>query len=239
MSPEDIAPIQNDAILLARQNQSVVDLLPFDGLTEKDAEDILSQASVRRVAPNATYFDEGDRAKNFYVLLDGVLRVVRVTAEGEQVVFLHIGPGQMFGIAKAYDNLTYHATARAASEGLALSWPSDVWDEFVERYPGFLSATRLAVGERADEMREKIVEMATLQVERRIAHALLRLVRQVGKETEDGIEIGFPITRQDISEMTGTTLHSVSRYMSKWQKSGILNSTRRRVVVLRPEALPV
>ena len=164
---------------------------------------------------------------------------MRSTSEGEHVVALHASPGQMFGIAKAFDNATYTATARAASEGLALSWPSELWDEFVQDYPGFRRATRRAVGARVKEMQDKIVEMATLQVEKRIAHAILRLMKQAGKPTEDGIEIGFPITRQDISEMTGTTLHSVSRYMSKWQKSGIVSNARRRVVVRRPEDLPV
>ncbi|MCY4335449.1 MAG: Crp/Fnr family transcriptional regulator [Litoreibacter sp.] len=239
MSPEDSFPIQNEAISLMQKDAELAQLLPFEELSQDQAEDILSQASVRRVPANATYFNEGDSAKNFYLLLDGVLRVVQVTEQGEQVVILHVVPGKMFGIAKAFENDTYHATARAASEGVALSWPSEVWDEFIAKYPGFLQATRSAVGERVEEMQEKIVEMATLQVEQRIAHAILRLVRQTGKETEQGIEIDFPLTRQDISEMTGTTLHSVSRYMSKWQKDGIVNSGRRRVVVCRPQDLPV
>ena len=81
--------------------------------------------------------------------------------------------------------------------------------------------------------------MATHQVDRRIAHAILRLLEQAGKETEDGVAIDFPLTRQDISEMTGTTLHSVSRCLSKWQRDGLVRSERRRVVVRQPESLPV
>jgi len=48
-------------------------------------------------------------------------------------------------------------------------------------------------------------------VQQRVAHALLKLVKQAGKKTEEGILIDFPISRQDIAEMTGTTTaHSQS-----------------------------
>ncbi|MEL7011759.1 MAG: Crp/Fnr family transcriptional regulator [Pseudomonadota bacterium] len=233
--PETIAPISEDEVSRA----GLAELLPFADLSEDQIRELLSLATVHRVAPNKTYFDEGESAENFFVLLDGFTRVVRTTKEGDQVVVLHIAPGQMFGIAKAFESDNYTMTARAASRGIALSWPSELWDRFIQDYPGFQTATRKAVGSRVAEMQDKLVSMATQQVEQRIAHAILRLVDQAGKKTEQGVEIGFPLTRQDISEMTGTTLHSVSRCLSKWQRRGIVRSERRRVVVCQPEALPV
>ncbi|MEM6588443.1 MAG: Crp/Fnr family transcriptional regulator [Pseudomonadota bacterium] len=233
--PETIAVIGEGELKQA----DLSELLPFADLSEQQTRDILNLATVHRVAPNRTYFDEGDSAENFFVLLDGFTRVVRTTREGDQVVVLHVAPGQMFGIAKAFASDKYTMTARAASQGVALSWPSALWDRFIQEYPGFQTATRQAVGSRVVEMQDKIVSMATKQVEQRIAEAILRLMDQAGKETDAGVEIDFPLTRQDISEMAGTTLHSVSRCMSKWQKSGILRTERRRVVVCQPEALAV
>lgn len=214
-------------------------LPPFSSLNAEQTRELLSLAMVHRLLPGQTYFDEGDRADSFFVLLDGYARIVRTTQDGDQVVVLHIAPGQMFGIAKAFENARYTMTARAASEGCALSWPSHLWDTFIQNYPGFGAATRRAVGSRLIEMQDKIVTMATKRVEQRIAQAILRLVDQAGQKTDQGVEIAFPLTRQDISEMTGTTLHSVSRCMSKWQKRGIVRSERRRVVVCQADALPV
>ena len=239
MSPDDA--IQPNVGRLQRflENKTAKQILPFPDLSEADAQRILDLGTVQQIDLAKTCFEEGDYAQNFYVLLDGVVRVVRSTAEGEQVVVMHIAPGELFGIAHAFDNDTHHASARVAAPGIALSWPSELWDQFTRDYPGFTLATRKAVGGRVEELQDKVVEMATLNVERRIAHALLRLARQVGAKTKKGLEINFRVTRQDISEMTGTTLHSVSRYMSKWQKNGILNSTRRGSVILRPDALPL
>ena len=81
--------------------------------------------------------------------------------------------------------------------------------------------------------------MATQAVEKRVASALLRMVHQSGRKVDTGIEIAFPVTRQNISDMTGTTLHTVSRLLSAWQKDGIVESSRKRIVVTDPHRLVV
>jgi CRP-like cAMP-binding protein len=79
--------------------------------------------------------------------------------------------------------------------------------------------------------------MSTEQVEKRIAHALLRLVKQAGRKVEHGVEIDFPISRQDIAQMTGTTLHTVSRTLSAWENKGLVESGRQRIVIREPHRL--
>ena len=81
------------------------------------------------------------------------------------------------------------------------------------------------------------MEMVTEQVTQRVAHTLLRLVNQTGRKTAEGIEIDFPISRQDIGEMTGTTLHTVSRLLSAWEDRAIVRSGRQRIVVTDPHRL--
>jgi CRP-like cAMP-binding protein len=79
--------------------------------------------------------------------------------------------------------------------------------------------------------------MSTQQVEQRIAHALLRLAKQSGRKVDHGIEIDFPISRQDIAQMTGTTLHTVSRTLSGWEQSGLIESGRQRIVLREPHKI--
>jgi CRP-like cAMP-binding protein len=88
------------------------------------------------------------------------------------------------------------------------------------------------IGKRLEEAHTRIREMSTEEVERRVAHAVLRLARQAGKKEEDGIRIDFPITRQDIAEMTGTTLHTVSRILSNWEGQGFVRGGRQKLTVI-------
>jgi CRP-like cAMP-binding protein len=74
-------------------------------------------------------------------------------------------------------------------------------------------------------------------VERRVAHAVLRLVDKAGKREANGVRIDFPITRQDIAEMTGTTLHTVSRIISAWEAKGLVDGGRQKLIVRDREAL--
>ena len=83
----------------------------------------------------------------------------------------------------------------------------------------------------------RVVEMSTEQVEQRVAHALVRLARQSGRKVERGVEIDFPISRQDIAQMTGTTLHTVSRILSGWEQAGLIESGRQRIVLREPERI--
>ena len=112
-----------------------------------------------------------------------------------------------------------------------------LWNAFVTDYPGFATETYKVVGGRVEAMHTTIMEMATKHVEQRIACAILRLLQQGGKRTDNGIEIRFPVTRQNISDMTGTTLHTVSRLLSAWEKDGILESKRKHVRVTNAHRL--
>lgn len=93
------------------------------------------------------------------------------------------------------------------------------------------------VGSRLQEAHTRVIEMSTEEVERRVAHALLRLAKQAGRKVEEGVEIDFPISRQDVAEMTGTTLHTVSRILSAWDQQGLTASGRQRIVLRQPHKL--
>lgn len=214
-------------------------LPPFSRLSRAEVGEILDRANPKRYPEGAAVFREGAVADRFYLLLDGFIRVVRTTPEGEQVIALHIPPGQLFGIAPAIGRDTYPATAVAAAESLALGWPVRLWPEFTGKYDGFATETYRTVGARLGEFQARVTELATQAVERRVASALLRLVNQSGRKTAEGIEVAFPVTRADIAEMTGTTLHTVSRLLSAWERDGIVKSTRRHVTVTAPHRLVV
>jgi CRP-like cAMP-binding protein len=70
-----------------------------------------------------------------------------------------------------------------------------------------------------------------------LAHGILRLAAQIGKAVAGGTLIDLTLSRQDIAEMTGTTIYTVSRTLSKWEGEGIIESGRERVLVRKPDAL--
>lgn len=215
----------------------LTDLPPFAGLSREALDDMLARAVSHRFAKGAYIFREGEEAHSFFLLLDGYVRVVKVTPDGEQVIVRYIATGELLGIAKALGRDTYPANAVAAADCVVLAWPSSAWEGMVAAHPGFATNTYAMVGSRLIGTQDRVVELATERVEQRVANAVLNLARQTGRKTDDGILIDFLISRQDISEMTGTTLHTVSRLLSGWDSRGWIKSGRQRITLVEGHKL--
>lgn len=215
----------------------IAGLAQFAGMEPHDLDHVLAGARSQRVAKDAAIFEQEADAHSFFLLLDGHVRVVKTTPDGQQVIVRYIGSGELLGIAHALGRTTYPASAIAAVDCVVLAWPGRFWAEFSERYPAFGASTYRTVGKRLQEAHTRVVEMSTQQVEQRVAHALLRLAKQNGRKSDEGILIDFPISRQDIAEMTGTTLHTVSRLLSMWETKGLVRSGRQKVAIVEPQRL--
>jgi CRP-like cAMP-binding protein len=87
------------------------------------------------------------------------------------------------------------------------------------------------------ELQERQKALVTDRVEQRIARILLKLAAQSGRKIDEGVLIDLPITRQDIAEMSGTTLFTVSRTLNEWERGGLLEIGRERVVIRDPHGL--
>ncbi|MES1149275.1 MAG: Crp/Fnr family transcriptional regulator, partial [Bradyrhizobium guangdongense] len=111
------------------------------------------------------------------------------------------------------------------------------WPRLVQKFPALATNTLQTVGARLQETHTRVLEMSTQQVEQRVAHALLRLAKQSGKKLDHGVEIDFPISRQDIAQMTGTTLHTVSRILSGWEQLGLIEGGRQRIILREPHKI--
>lgn len=198
---------------------------------------LLARATTRRIAAGGTVFEQGARADAFFLLLHGRLKVTQVTPDGQQVMVRVVHPGDLFGFARALARPDYPGTARAAVDSSVLCWPMSEWASVIEGDPQLALSAMQTIGQRLDEAHTRLRELSTQEVERRVAHAVLRLIETAGRAEAGGTRVDFPISRQDIAEMTGTTLHTVSRLMSAWEGRGLVEGGRQKLIVIDPAGL--
>ncbi len=210
------------------------DLRQVDVFREAPEDDLIliaGQAIERSVEEGEFFFFQGDPAHYLYILTEGRAKLTQSSAAGQQVNLRVINEWQMFGALGAVrQESTYPATAQALESSTALAIKSSFLKDIMPTRP-YLSTglMRLMTG-YIQEMQERYRELATEKVERRIARSLLRLADQVGKKNKDGnIEVDF--SRQEMAEMSGTTLFSVSRTLSEWERMGLVETGRERVVI--------
>jgi CRP-like cAMP-binding protein len=209
----------------------------FAELAPRDLEALLATSRAVRVRKNAQVFAQGAEARSFFVLLDGYVRATKTTEDGDEITVRYVSPGEIFGVAAAIGLDYYPATAVAVVDATILSWPSAQWQTLTERYPALATNALRAVGGRLQDAHTRMIELTSEEVDRRIAHTLLRLADQAGRRTAEGIEIEIPLRRQDVAQLTGTTLHSVSRVLSIWEQHELVRTENQRLVLRNLAAL--
>lgn len=194
-------------------------------------------ATRRKLREGSLLFRQGDPAAGFYVLLSGRVKVSQTTSDGHETVMRFIAPGELFGCVPLIGEDAYPGTARAVEPAEVLAWDASATRALLERYPKLVVNVLRTIGGRLREFQERLVEASTERVERRLARALVRLAHQAGRRTDAGIRIELPITRAELAQMTGTTVYTVSRLLAEWQRSGIVATERRHILLRRPHGL--
>jgi len=209
----------------------------FEGLSMDTLAQIVSLSYPKEVGTGEFFFNEGDQADEFLVLTTGRVKLTQLTPDGQQVVLRMVAPGDAFGGVGAFGDPTYPISAEAVEVASALVWNSATMRHLLETQNQIAVNAVRFVAKRLHDLQQLYRQSMTERVERRVARALLRLVHEAGRRVDEGVEIDFPISRQDIAEMTGTTVFTVSRLLSAWEERGIVKSGRQHIVLTKPHAL--
>ncbi|HYC67321.1 Crp/Fnr family transcriptional regulator [Brevundimonas sp.] len=209
----------------------------FGALEEPALAAIVAAGSARCLAAGTTIFAQGDPGLTCHSLLEGRVKIVQTRPDGGQSILRFIGPGEMYGTVAAMMNKPFPADAVAVVDSVEIVWSVAAMRRLMREWPEIGIGSTAFAGDRLFELQQRMGDLTGERVERRIARALRRLCQQAGRHTAEGIEIDFPLTRQDLAEMAGATLHTVSRTLAAWDHRGVTFSARRRVIIRDVEAL--
>ncbi len=209
----------------------------FADLVEDELRQALDAARQRNFGADEYLFLEGDPAEAVYVLTAGKVKLGQLTVDGQQIILGYLVPGKEFGVIAALDQMVYPVSAQAVGACVALAWSQEAIAALMMAHPTIAMNALRILAQRIVGFQNRIRELATQRVERRIARTVLRLANQTGKLVEEGVLIDLPLTRQDLAEMTGTTQFTVSRTLKGWENQGLIRSKREQITILFPHGL--
>jgi CRP-like cAMP-binding protein len=209
----------------------------FKNLAPAELQAVASVARLRKIGADEFFFYQGDPAANIFILRTGRVKITQINQDGQQILMRIVGPWSLFAVIALMETEEYPASAQAAETSEALAWSKEDLLGLVERIPHLSMNILQLMSNHVKEFQERFRELATERVERRLARALLRLANQTGRKTDQGVLIDFPLSRQDLAEMTGTTLYTVSRILSQWETQQLVISGRERVTISNPHGL--
>jgi CRP/FNR family transcriptional regulator, nitrogen oxide reductase regulator len=211
----------------------------FVGIDKNKMSDILRFGHHRFYESGVTLFFEGNPALVSYLVLKGRLKLNKLHEDGKETIVRYINPGEMTAAASVFKGKNYPATAQTIGLSEVVGWDRKTMLKLMSAYPQIAINLLGMVVERLEDIQNRFLELQAERVEKRIARALLRIMKQSGRKTDQGICIDFPLSRQDLAYYTGTTLYTVSRTLSNWEKRGWVMSGRERIVVTDPHALVI
>lgn len=226
------------SILSAEFESAIRRVAVLKAATDEDVHQIARLGVKRAVEESGFFFLQGEPAKFLYILLSGRAKLCQIASDGQQVNLRTIHPNQLFGAIGAVEpQATYPACAQALEDSCAIAIRSDDFRQLLEQRPHLSFGLMQLMTGYIQEMQNRYRESVTEKVEQRIARVLLRLAAQSGKRVDDGVLIELPFSRQDLAEMAGTTLYTVSRVLSMWEKQGVISTGRERVTLTNPHGV--
>lgn len=211
----------------------------FKDATDDDLNLFVQNSILRMIEDGEFFFFQGDPATYLYILVSGRAKLLQSNPAGQQVNLRMINKWQMFGALGAVrPDATYPASAQALEPSTALAIKSDFLHDALQTRPYLNLSLMQLMTSYIQEMQERYRELATERVERRIALTVLRLASQIGvRSAGEETMIELPLSRQDLAEASGTTIFTVSRVLADWERRGLVETGRERVLIKEPHGL--
>jgi CRP-like cAMP-binding protein len=192
----------------------------FRRLSRVDLERLAGIAVARTYDKGDVVFSEGDEPAYLHTIAEGRVKMVKRMPSGKEVILEIMGPGDPLGAVVAYEDRPYPATAVALEKVQALLLPRSELFAMLEQHPSVVRGFLSGMARRIVELAQRIPEVAGGRVETRFALLFLKLSDNLGRPEAKGVFIPLPLSRQDLADLTGTTLETSIRVMSRWGKEG-------------------
>jgi CRP-like cAMP-binding protein len=207
----------------------------FSALSQAACVEIVSAAHEKVFSRRQTIFLQDDPEEQVILLLWGSVKTTQLGQDGTEVILRLNGPGDLIGATGLGSRRLHRSTARALGATRALVWEANAFEALLGRFPILRHNTARMLSDHLRELEERFREISTENVPMRLGHEIVRLANRVGERVNGAVRIS--LSCEELAQLTGTTLFTVSRHLSQWKDQGIVSTGRRAVMVHDPQAL--
>jgi len=198
----------------------------FRRLGAQDQQRLAAVTRLKKFNKGKAIFDEGDPSDFFYTVVSGRVKIVKKRPGGNDIILEIFGPGDPFGAVAAYEGEPYPASAIALEDTRCLLIQRGSFFALLEEQPTLVRGLLLGLTHRLVELTRRLAELTGGRVEGRFARLFLKLGRDLGRPCAGGIFVPMHLSRQELADMTGTTIETCIRIMSRWAKDGIVRTEK-------------
>ena len=211
----------------------------FRKLSPQDLHTIAGAAKVRRYSRGETIFEQETPSDAFYTIASGRVKIFKMLPSGKDLILEVFGTGDPLGAVAAYDGRPFPASAVALEDTTCVVIPRPVFFRLLEEHPSLVRGLMLGMTIRMVELTNRLAELSGTRIEPRFARLFLKLAGEMGRPSRGGVFIPLTLSRQELADMTGTTIETAIRIMSRWGKEEVVRTEKDGFVILDRTELEV
>ena len=205
----------------------------FDGVSAEVAEYCLRLGRPLAAKRGDILARQGDTADRCFYVRSGYGKVTSSSLDGHQILLCFVGPRDLVGQSAVTPDLETYLTTTVVVQPMELVfWTRDVALEISAQCPDIHARLDASLARNIQILLARLHTVGEGPVPRRLASALLELGDRHGEATERGVTIGPLVTREDLANLTGSSLYTASRVLSEWEADGLIVSRRGRLRLL-------
>lgn len=202
----------------------------FSGLKPEALAVLLEQASVFNLRPGHALFRQGETAHAFFIIVDGWIKLYRVTPAGDEAVLNVLTKGESFAEAVTFTSGRYPATACAVTAARVMVIPADHVMGCIREMPDIAIAMIASTSQHLHRMVQQIEQLMAQSATQRVAEFLASLAPC----SRGPCTITLPYDKSLIAGRLGLKPESLSRVFAKLRAIGV--DVRASTVVVRDMA---
>ncbi len=204
----------------------------FSRLSQADRRTIAEVAHVRTFARGETIFEQDSPSDAFYAIASGRVKIFKMMPSGKDVILEVFGPGDPLGAVAAYMDRPFPASAAAIEDTTCVIIPRPAFFRLLETQPSLVRGLLLGLTVRLVELANRVAELTGGRIEPRFARLLLKLASEMGRPDRGGVFIPLTLSRQELADLTGTTIETCIRIMSRWNRDGVVRTEKDGFVLI-------
>jgi CRP/FNR family transcriptional regulator len=200
----------------------------FQGLTEAQIEELTTICAEWDYPKGATVFLEGDRARGFYLVASGLVKIFKLAFDGKEQILHIFGPGEVFGEVPVFVGGNYPANAVTLEASRIVFFPKDEFLSLIGREPQIALNMLADMSLRLKRFTHLIENLSLKEVPSRLAAYILFLLEDKRGEAE----VRLQISKGHLASVLGTIPETLSRIFNRLTSEGVIEVKGRNIVVL-------
>lgn len=209
----------------------------FRGLAAGTRADLAQRSAVERRRKGDVLVREGERAGPLHILLRGWVKVSIAREGGRETLLGFFGPPLMPGLVPRMANRPSVGAFVVMSDAVLLRVEAEDFERLLATRPDFAAALGRYVAVSMLDHTRFFHAVRTGRIEARLARLLLALAERYGTKEKAGLTVHLPATRQEIADAVDATVSEVIRRLRAWEREGVVETSRGRIALRRPEVL--